>query len=89
MLGKPSLAIETRLRALTLNPSPEQRIRIRLALGEKLLAQNREADAIGNYKQFLKESPDYPGRPTIEAKLAALEPKPAGTNAPASPKPAN
>jgi uncharacterized protein (TIGR03790 family) len=89
MMGKPSLAIETRLRALTLNPSPKQRIRLRLTLVEKLLTQNREADAIGDYQQLLKESPDYPGRPTVEAKLAAFEQKPAGTNAPASPKPAN
>jgi uncharacterized protein (TIGR03790 family) len=85
MRGKPSSAIETFQRALTLNPSPVQRIRIRLALGEKLLAQNREADAIENYKQLLKESPDYPGQPSVEAKLAALEQKPAGTNAPAKP----
>jgi tetratricopeptide (TPR) repeat protein len=85
MLGKPSLAIETRQRALTLNPSPEQRIRIRLTLGEKLLTQNREADAIENYKQLLKESPDYPGKPSLEAKLAALETKPADTNTPVKP----
>jgi uncharacterized protein (TIGR03790 family) len=83
MQGKPSSAIETFQRALTLNPSPEQRIRIRLTLGEKLLAQNRDADAIENYKQLLKESPDYPGKPSVEAKLAALEQKLAGTNAPA------
>jgi uncharacterized protein (TIGR03790 family) len=87
MLRKPSLAIETRQRALTLNPSPEQRIRIRLVLAEKLLAQDRKADAIENYKQLLKESPDYPGKPSIEAKLAALEPKPADTNTPAKPQP--
>jgi uncharacterized protein (TIGR03790 family) len=80
MRGKPSSAIETFQRALTLNPSPEQRIRIRLTLGEKLLAQNREADAIENYKQLLKESPDYPGKPSVEAKLAALEQKLASTN---------
>jgi uncharacterized protein (TIGR03790 family) len=85
MQGKPSSAIETLQRALTLNPSPEQRIRIRLTLGEKLLAQNREADAIENYKQLLKESPDYPGNPSVEAKLATLEQPPAGTNAPAGP----
>jgi uncharacterized protein (TIGR03790 family) len=71
-LGKPSSAIETYQRVLTLNPSPEQRLRIRLTLGEKLLAQNREADTIENYRQLLKESPDYPGKPAIEAKLAAL-----------------
>ena len=89
MQGKSSSAIKTYQLALTRNPSPEQRIRLRLTLGEKLLAQNRKADAIDNYKQLLKESPDYPGKPSIEAKLAALEPKPADTNAPAGPKPAN
>jgi uncharacterized protein (TIGR03790 family) len=89
MQGKPSQAIETYQLALTRNPSPEQRIRIRLTLGEKLLAQNREADALEKYKQLLKESPDYPGKASVEARLAALEQKLAGTNAPASPKPAN
>jgi uncharacterized protein (TIGR03790 family) len=82
MQGKPSSAIQMYQRALTRNPSPEQRIRIRLTLGEKLLAQNREADAIENYKQLLQESPDYPGKPSIEAKLAALEQKLNGTNVP-------
>jgi uncharacterized protein (TIGR03790 family) len=85
MQGKPSSAIGTYRHVLTLNPSPEQRIRIRLTLGEKLLAQNRAADAIGNYQQLLKEAPDYPGKPGIKSKLAALEQKPAGTNAPVQP----
>ena len=83
MQGKPSSAIETYQLALTRNPSPEQRIRIRLTLGEKLLAQNREADALEKYKQLLQESPDYPGKPSVEARLAALEQKLTGTNAPA------
>jgi uncharacterized protein (TIGR03790 family) len=85
MQGKPSSAIQMYQLALTRNPSPEQRICIRLTLGEKLLAQNREADAIENYKQLLQESPGYPGKPSIEAKLAALEQKLTGTNAPAKP----
>ena len=85
MQGKPSSAIETYQLALTRNPSPEQRIRIRLTLGEKLLAQNREADALEKYKQLLQESPDYPGKPSVEARLAALEQKLTGTNAPAKP----
>jgi len=89
MQDKPTSAIGTYQRALTLNPSPEQRIRIRLELGEKLLAQNRETDAIDDYQQLLKESPDYPGKPNIEAKLAALKPTSADTNAPAGLKPAN
>jgi uncharacterized protein (TIGR03790 family) len=83
--GKPSTSISTYQLALARNPSPEQRIRLRLILGEKLLAQKREADALANYKQLLHESPDYPGRPAIEAKQAALEPRPADTNAPAKP----
>ncbi len=85
MQGKPSSAIETYQLALTRNPSPEQRIRIRLTLGEKLLAQNREADALEKYKQLLQESPDYPGKASVEARLAALEQKLTGTNAPAKP----
>jgi tetratricopeptide (TPR) repeat protein len=94
--GKPSTAISTYLLALTRNPSPEQRIRLRLTLGDKLVAQGRNADAVANYKELLREAPDYPGKPAIEAKLGALEPKSADTNAPAtmtnappSPKPAN
>jgi uncharacterized protein (TIGR03790 family) len=87
MQGKPSSAIETYQRALTRNPSPEQRIRIRLTLGEKLLAQNRDADALEKYKQLLQESPDYPGKASVEARLAALEQKLTGTNAAPSPKP--
>ena len=89
MQGKPALAIGAYQRALKLNPSPEQRIRIRLTLGDKLLGENRKADAIDNYKQLLKESPDYPGTPAIEAKLDVLEPKPTGTNSAAKNEPQN
>jgi uncharacterized protein (TIGR03790 family) len=83
--GKPSSAIEIFQRALTLDPSPEQRIRIRLTLGEKLAAADRTADAIDNYKQLLRESPDYPGKSWVEEKLTALEQKHAGTNTAAKP----
>lgn len=73
--GKPISAIETWQRALKLNPSPEQRIRIRLTLGEKLIAENRLADAQQNYRDLLAESPDYPGKKAIEDKLQWLEMK--------------
>jgi uncharacterized protein (TIGR03790 family) len=78
--GKPSSAIDTYELALTRHPSPEQRIRIRLALGDKLVAAGRETDAIENYKQLLAESADYPGKPSVEAKMAALEQKLTNTN---------
>lgn len=80
MQGKPSSAIQTYQAALTRNPTPEQRIRLRPLLADKLLAQQRAADAIADYRQLLQEAPDYPGKPSIEAKLADLEPKPAATN---------
>jgi uncharacterized protein (TIGR03790 family) len=80
MQGKPSSAIDAYKLALARNPSPEQRIRIQLTLGDKLTVAGREADAVENFKQLLKESPDYPGRPSIEAKMAALEQKLANSN---------
>jgi uncharacterized protein (TIGR03790 family) len=83
--GKPSSAIRTYQMALKLKTSPEQRIRLRLTLGEKLQAQDRGDEAVDNYQLLLVESPDYPGRQFIENTLAALRQKIAGTNAPAQP----
>lgn len=80
--GKPSSAILTYQQALLLTPSPQQRIRIRLALAEKLLAQNRDAEAAADYQQLLAESPDYPGRAEIEIKLAGLQQKIASNRPP-------
>lgn len=81
--GKPSSAILTWQKALKLNPSPEQRIRLRLTLGDKLQVAGRDAEAVENYEQLLAETPGYPGRDFIVNTLAALRVKIAGTNAPA------
>jgi uncharacterized protein (TIGR03790 family) len=81
----PSHAIDAYERALTLKPAPEQRIRIRLALGEQLQAQNIPAAARRDYQKLLEESPDYPGKAAIEEKLNALTQKISDTNAPAKP----
>jgi uncharacterized protein (TIGR03790 family) len=70
--GKPSSTIDTYERALNLDPSPEQRIRLRLTLGEKLELQNRNQEAYDNYQNLLRESPDYPGRISIYQKLLSL-----------------
>ena len=75
--GKPSSAIESWQTALKLNPSPQQKIRLRLTLSEKLTAQNRLDEAAANYRALIAEAPDYPGRNAIDEKLKALEPKPA------------
>ncbi len=73
--GKPSSAILTWQNALKLNPSPEQRIRLRLTLAGKLQAQDRNAEAIENYQQLLSESPFYPGHDFIVNTLAELRKK--------------
>jgi uncharacterized protein (TIGR03790 family) len=75
--GKPSSAIAAWQTALQLNPSPQQRLRLRLTLGQKLVAQGRVAEAMANYRALIAEAPDYPGRNEIDEKLKALEPKPA------------
>jgi uncharacterized protein (TIGR03790 family) len=85
MQDKTFSAIESYQNALKLNPSPEQRIRIRLTLGEKLQAQGRDADAVENYKKLLEESPDYPGKGSILEKLIVLEQKIISTSTPPKP----
>jgi uncharacterized protein (TIGR03790 family) len=72
-LGKPASAIDAYQRALKLDPSPEQRIRLRLTLGEKLEAAHRDADAVNDYKKLLAEAPGYPGKNSVSQKIAALE----------------
>ena len=78
---KLSSAIDAYERALTLNPSSEQRIRLRLMLGEKLKAQKFNGAARRDYQKLLEESPGYPGRGAIEEKINALGQKLTGTDA--------
>ena len=70
--GKPASALAACERALKLDPSPQQRIRLRLVLGEKLITAKRPDDARRNYEQLLEESPDYPDAGGIRQKLATL-----------------
>ncbi|MBE0544805.1 MAG: TIGR03790 family protein [Verrucomicrobia bacterium] len=70
--GKPASAIAAYERALTLNPSPQQRIRLRLTLGEKLAEADQNEDAYANYQKLAQESPDYPDMISIARKLRAL-----------------
>lgn len=77
---KPISATEAYEHALTLSPSPEQKIRLRLAIGELLKEQAKKAEAIDNYKKLLAEAPDYPGKGSVLGKIAALEQKDSATN---------
>jgi uncharacterized protein (TIGR03790 family) len=77
-LGKPESAIETYQRALRLNPSPQQRVRLRVTLGEKLIAvdpgenMNKYKDALEDYEGLLRENPDYPNKLDIYQKLLPI-----------------
>ena len=75
-LGKPSSAISAYEKALTLNPSPQQRIRLRLTLGEKLIAAKRHDEARTNYQKLLQEAPEYPDAVGIGHKLAGIPASP-------------
>ena len=73
--GKPSSAVSTYRQALQLDPSPQQRIRLLLTLGEKLLALDRTPEAYEDYQKLLQEFPDYPDKLAICRKLLALAQK--------------
>jgi len=73
--GKPASAIRSYEQALALQPSPLQRMRLRRTLAEKLAAQNREEDALTQYKLLLEQAPTgfdvYP----VSMKLVSLAEK--------------
>jgi uncharacterized protein (TIGR03790 family) len=73
--GKPDSAIAAWQRALTLKPTPQQRIRIRRTLAKKLVAAGRDADAAENWRQLIAEAPDYPGLPIVREELRQLNEK--------------
>jgi uncharacterized protein (TIGR03790 family) len=73
--GKPSSTVYMYRQALQLDPSPQQRIRLLLTLGEKLLAQERTQDAYEDYQKLLHEFPDYPDKLAICRKLLHLAQK--------------
>jgi uncharacterized protein HemY len=50
-------------------------VRLTLALAEKLIAEDKSAEAYELYRQFLKTAADYPDRIGIYRKLANLATK--------------
>lgn len=74
-LGKPSSAVEMWQRALELDPSPEQRVRLRLDLAEKLVKLDQNQDAVEDLAKLLEENPDYPAKINIYRKLLPLAKK--------------
>jgi uncharacterized protein (TIGR03790 family) len=73
--GKPSSSVRAYEGALKLDPSPQQRLRLRLTLGEKLLALDRAPEAYANLQKLLEEFPNYPDKLALYRKLLALAQK--------------
>lgn len=73
--GKPSSAVHAYEEALKLEPSPQQRIRLLLTLGDKLAVLDRNDEAYEIYQQFLRTVPDYPDPLAIYRKLLPLAQK--------------
>src|SRR5205814_34707 len=70
--GKPSSSVHAYEQALKLNPSHQQRIRLSLQAGEKLLALKQDQEAFDLYREFMHNAPDYPDKVAILQKLAGL-----------------
>jgi uncharacterized protein (TIGR03790 family) len=73
--GKPSSTVYMYRQALQLDPSPQQRIRLRLTLAGKLPALDRAQEGYEEYQTLLRESPDYPDKLAIDRKLLSLAQK--------------
>jgi tetratricopeptide (TPR) repeat protein len=73
--GKPSSAAHAYQLALGLQPTPQQRIRLQLALAEKLVSSDQVTDAYETYQAFLRENPDYPDKLQIYRDLLPLAQK--------------
>jgi len=73
--GKPSSAVYACRRALEIDPSPQQRLRLLLTLGERLQALDDTQEAYDAYETLLRDYPDYPDKLAIHRQLLALAQK--------------
>jgi len=78
--GKTNAAVNAYESALELHPTPEERIQIRLILGQLLQKQGLKDAARLDYQRVLVESPDYPGRANIDNEIDSLSAADAKTN---------
>ena len=70
--GKPTSSAYAYARAIQLSPSPQQRVRLSLGLADKLAALGRTEEAREVLEKFLADRSDYPDKPAVQRRLAAL-----------------
>jgi uncharacterized protein (TIGR03790 family) len=79
-IGKPSSGIHAYERALTLKPSPQQSIRIRLNLAARLTTSDRTEEALTVYAKLLEEAAWYPDKLGVLNRMLPLAQKLNRTN---------
>jgi tetratricopeptide (TPR) repeat protein len=72
LVGKPKLSIAAYQQALNLSPSRQQRARLILGLGQKLVAAGKITEALKLYDKFLADSPGYPGAISLYRQMETL-----------------
>jgi uncharacterized protein (TIGR03790 family) len=70
--GRAEDSVKALQQVLKLGPTPQQRIRVTLVLGARLVALGRNQEAYDLYRQFLGQSPDYPDQINIYRHLREL-----------------
>ena len=70
--GKPESSMRTIRKALKLDPTPQQKIRLTLTLAEKLETAKKNSEAMEVYKEFLAQRPDYPDKTFLQKKIEQL-----------------
>jgi uncharacterized protein (TIGR03790 family) len=71
--GKPASTLRNYERALELDPSPQQSIRLMLKVGDTLMAQKKYPEAAKHWLAMYRAFPDYPGKQDVAVKLALAE----------------
>lgn len=72
MLGKPTSAIHAARQALKMAESPNQRLRLRLTVAERLIAQSDYSTASEELDAILREFPNHPCRFNVLRRLATM-----------------
>lgn len=70
--GQDELSTKSLRRALQLDPTPQQRVRLTLNLGDRLIAAGHEDEALALYDEFLKKCPDYPNAIVLYSNMETL-----------------
>jgi uncharacterized protein (TIGR03790 family) len=71
MEGEDELSIKSLRRALQLDPSPQQEVRLTLTLADRLVNAGKETEALALCDNFLKKRRDYPDAVSLYRKMEA------------------